>query len=85
MLFISGGNMEALFKLVFGALFLIAVIAVIATIGAYPTKWLVNYVFTDGVRQTLFGMPRIDFRHALALNFVCGILFKGSSSSSSKN
>jgi len=76
--------METLFKLVFGGIFVIVVVALVAAIGAYPTKWLVNYVFTDSIRVSLFGVAQIGFWRALALNFLCGILFKGSTSTSSK-
>jgi hypothetical protein len=77
--------METLLKLVFGVGLVLAIIAGFAAVAAYPTKWLVNYVFTDQVRLSLFGVAQIGFWRALALNFMCGILFKGSSSSSSSS
>lgn len=59
-------------------------IALIAGLFAYPTKWIANWLFTSQVLLSLFGTPKIGFLQALALNFICGTLFKGSSSSSSK-
>jgi hypothetical protein len=61
-------------------------IAVLFVVGfgfllAFPVKWLINYVFTDGVRLALFGMAKIDFWHAYCLNLACGFLFKSTSAS----
>ena len=43
---------------------------------AFPTKWLINYIFTDGVRLSLFGVAKIGFWRALAINVLMGGLFK---------
>lgn len=51
-----------------------------ALLMAFPTKWIVNYLFTPGVIFSLFGIERLDVWHGLALNFLGGMLFKGSSS-----
>lgn len=54
----------------------------LALLMSYPTKWLVNYVFTDGVRLVIFGVAKITVWRALALNYMCGLLFRGTSTSS---
>jgi hypothetical protein len=59
-----------------------AMVVALAVIMAFPVKWLVNYVFTDAVRLTVFGVAQITVWRALALNILCGFLFKSSSSSS---
>jgi uncharacterized membrane protein YkgB len=45
---------------------------------ALPTMWLWDYLM-----PTLFGLSTITFWQALALNLLCGVLFK--SSTTSKN
>lgn len=60
---------------------LFAIGAIICLILALPTMWLWNYVvpyISNGAIHTL------DFWHALALNFLCSILFHSSNNSSSK-
>ena len=56
----------------------------ISILMAYPTKWVVNYLFTSGTIMSLFGIAQLTVWKALWLNFICGTLFKASSSSSSK-
>lgn len=51
-------------------------VAVLSVLGAYPTKWLVNYLFTPAVLVALFGGP-LTFWKALVLNYVAASLFKG--------
>jgi hypothetical protein len=63
-----------------GILFVIG----IATLGAYPTKWVVNYLFTPGVLIALFGISQLTFWKALALNFIAASLFKGANGRSTK-
>jgi hypothetical protein len=50
---------------------------------AYPTMWMVNYLFTPATLLSLFGFAQLTFWKAFWLNFLCSQLFKGSSSSSS--
>ena len=66
-----------------GIMVAVLAIAGLASLMAYPTKWVVNYLFTPGVLTSLFGTSQISFWQALALNFICGTLFKGGSSTSS--
>lgn len=66
----------------------IVVVAIISVFGiailmAFPVEWLVNDLFTQATLMSLFGVARITFWQALGLSVLCGILFKGSSSSSS--
>lgn len=58
-----------------------AIIAVISALLAFPVMWLWN-----GVGPNLFAtavIKPIDFWNAWGLSLLCGLLFKGSSSSSS--
>ena len=67
-----------------GTVFVICLIIGGAVLMAYPVKWLVNYVFTDGVRLALFGVVKISVWKAFFLNMLCGFLFKSTASVSSK-
>lgn len=68
-----------------GMMFLMVVfIAVFAVVMAFPTMWIMNYLFTDSALVAVFGAPDIGFWKALWLNFFFGIAFKSSSSSSKK-
>lgn len=51
-----------------------------ALVLALPTMWLWNFVVPH---ISSGAVPTIGFWHALALNILCGILFKSTSSSSS--
>lgn len=60
-----------------GAAFIVAVIVFgFALLFALPTMWLWNWLMPQ-----IFGLKVITFWQALGLNILCGILFKGSSSS----
>jgi hypothetical protein len=76
--------MDWILRIIVSAFAMLAYLTMLAAFLAYPVKWLVNYVFAPGVLVSLFGTPQIGFWQALALTFLCGILFKSSSSSSSK-
>jgi hypothetical protein len=60
----------------------IALIFVIAAIFAYPTMWIVNYLFSATVLTLVFGISKLTFWKALALNWFLGLLRGGSTSSS---
>jgi hypothetical protein len=47
---------------------------------AFPTKWLVNYIFSDGFRLAAFGVLKIDVWRAWALNILITGLFKTTTS-----
>ena len=71
------------FLTIFGATVLaILTVGLVACLGAYPTKWIVNWLFTSDVLQGVFGGP-LTFWTALGLNFLCSWLFKGTTSKSS--
>jgi hypothetical protein len=53
----------------------ILMIAGFALLMAFPTMWLWNWLM-----PAIFGLKVITFWQALGINFLCGILFKGSSS-----
>ncbi len=42
---------------------------------AFPTKWLINWLFTNNVLVYVFGGP-IDVWHAWGLNILCGLTIK---------
>jgi len=52
-------------------------IVVACVIGAYPTKLIVNYLFTPQTLIALFGVAKLNFWKALWLNAICASLFKG--------
>lgn len=54
----------------------IATILGLSCLMALPTMWLWDYLM-----PTLFGLSTITFWQALALNVLCGILFKPSTTS----
>lgn len=62
----------------------LAFLAAIATLGAFPAKWVINYLFSPAALQAVFGVARFDFWHALAFNFFAGWVFQGTSSNTSK-
>ena len=76
--------MEKIFTIIGALVVVFAVVAVGSIIGAYPTKWIVNYLFTPQVLMSLFGVSQLTFWKALWLNFICSALFKASSTSSTK-
>lgn len=49
----------------------LAVLAVMAACFAFPVKWLWNYLMPG-----LFHLREITFWQALALNLLCGLLFR---------
>lgn len=67
-----------LFAVVF--LGVIAIAAVMGLLIAFPVMWLWNWVVVD-----LFRTPVISYWQAYGLYLLCAILFKSSSSSSSKS
>jgi hypothetical protein len=55
----------------------IALVIIVAFLLAFPTMWLWNYLM-----PVIFGLIKISFWQALAMNLLCGFLFKSTSSSS---
>jgi hypothetical protein len=53
----------------------VALIVVSALLAAYPTMWIVNWLFTATVLNMVFGGP-LTFWKAFWLTFLCHALFK---------
>lgn len=49
---------------------------------AYPTMWIVNYLFTAQLLTFVFGAAKISFWQAFVLNLFFSFAFKSTSSSS---
>jgi len=61
-----------------GAVFFFAVtFSALIVLGAYPTKWLVNYLFTPSILLSVLGTAKIGFWQAAGLNFLTGSVSKG--------
>jgi hypothetical protein len=71
--------METILKAVGAVVLVLAAIAGLGLLFAYPTKWLVNYIFSDGFRLAAFGVLKISVWRAWALNALIGGLFKSTS------
>jgi hypothetical protein len=68
-----------------GFWFLVMVLAVgISLLSAFPTKWILNYLLTPGVLTTVFGVAKLTFWRAFWLNYVSSMLFKSTTTTSSK-
>lgn len=66
-----------------GAFLVVAFVVGLSFLLAYPTMWLVNYLFAPTFMTLVFGAAKLTVLKAWALNFVAGILLKSSSTSSS--
>jgi len=74
-------------KFIAGLVVFLGIIALafgISLLMVFPVMWLINYLFTPAVLMFLFGIAKITFWKAFWLTFLTSILFKGSSTSSSK-
>lgn len=49
---------------------------------AWPTKWMVNYIFSSQLLVSTFGATSISFWKAFWLNWLCAGLFRNSSGGS---
>ena len=68
---------------VVGALLMVAFVLGLSFLFAYPTMWLVNYLFAPTFMTFVFGAAKLTVVKAWALNVVAGTLVKSSSTSSS--
>jgi hypothetical protein len=57
--------MDKFFKVVGVPVVAIGGICLIAVLMAYPTKWVVNYLFTPSVLMNLFGIPQLTATKAI--------------------
>jgi len=64
-----------------GIVVVVLVVAGLAALGAYPTKWNMNYLFNPELLSRVFTVSRFDFWHAFCLNYIAGTLIKSSHSS----
>ena len=64
----------------------LALVLGLAMLMAYPTMWVMNYLFTAQLLAFVFGAAKITFWQAFFLNMITGVFFRsGGSSSSSKD
>jgi hypothetical protein len=73
--------MDAFLKVVGAIAVIFAVVGVASVIGAYPTKWLINWLISPGALVLIFGTPKIGFAQTLGINILCSCLFKSTASS----
>jgi hypothetical protein len=74
--------METFLKVVGVVVAILATVAVIALVMAFPTMWMMNYLLTPHVLLTVFGVSQITFWKALWLNVLIGFFFSAGKSSS---
>lgn len=58
----------------------LAGIALLAVIFSFPIMWLWNWIM-----PTIFGLTKITVVQAWGVNFLCGILFKGTTTQTKSN
>lgn len=76
--------MDTFFKVVGVIVVSVAGVVGLAIVMAYPTKWMVNYLVSPAALTVVFGAPVLGIWKALALNFICGFLFKSTSTCNCK-
>ncbi|MDI6734522.1 MAG: hypothetical protein QMD50_03505 [Patescibacteria group bacterium] len=76
--------MDEFFEVIGTIVVVLFIVAVFAIILAFPTMWIVNYVFLETALMAIFGTTSIGFWKALCLNLFFGIAFKSSTPSSKK-
>lgn len=74
-----GYFMSSIFGYALIAVGFVAVVAIGSILAAFPVMLLWNWLM-----PAIFGLKAISFWQALGLSILCGLLFKSSSSSSSK-
>lgn len=57
----------------------VAAFTILGFLFAFPTMWLVNYLFSASFLQYVFGISSLSVMKAWALNVVAGLLFKSKS------
>ena len=74
---------EAIGKLVVALsmfLLVLVVVAGLSVLMAFPSKWLINYLFTSQLLLFVFGVSKVTVWQALAVNLLTGGIFRGTSS-----
>lgn len=51
-------------------------VLLLAALLAYPTMWLVNYLIAPNILLLLFGVAKLNFWKALALNTFVGVFIR---------
>ena len=72
--------MENFIKIVGTVVIVLVTIAGVAVLGAYPTKWIMNYLFAPALLQSIFGVTKLTLLRAFCLNFIASTLIKGTTS-----
>ena len=70
--------------IVAAAIGLVALLVGVSFLLAYPTMWLVNYLFSTAFLTFIFGTAKLGVMQAWALNCVTGILFKSTTTTTKK-
>jgi hypothetical protein len=76
--------MEALIKGIGIIVLVVGFVVLYGILLAWPVMWLINQLFPTSLIMAVFGIPYMTFWKALALNVLCGMLFKSTCSSDSK-
>jgi hypothetical protein len=68
--------MDKILKTIGTMVVVIVLVTVFGLVFSFPTKWIVNYLFSPSALFSVFGVTRFDVWHAWALNAFAGIVFK---------
>lgn len=63
-------------------LVLLIIVVLLGLLLAFPTKWLINGLFSQAFLLFLFGTTKISVWTAWGINILCGLLFKSTETSS---
>ena len=72
--------MNKFLTVVGGIVIVVLACAGVAMLGAYPTMWIVNYLFNPTLLATVFTTAHFTFWHAASLNYIAATLIKSSMS-----
>ena len=76
--------MTKFLTIVGGIVVVVLAVAGLAALGAYPTKWIMNYLFNPELLAKVFTVSHFDFWHAFCLNYIAGTLIKSTHSNFTK-
>ena len=68
--------MEKFLKAVGTSVIIVVALAGVSLLMAFPTKWVVNYLFNPTLLATIFTTGHLTVWHAWALNFAASTLIK---------
>jgi len=72
----KGNNMTKFLTAIGGIVVVVLAWAGLAALGAYPTKWVVNYLFNPDLLSIFFTTGHFDVWHAFCLNYIAGTLLR---------